>query len=325
MLSGVRKKLFLQSFILCALCQIAETTAAGAAEQLRIEDRWPEIFQILGSSSLAAPEKAIRLVDYLRSDCPEIADRLHIGDMTRDDSERYLVELERRSFAIRSLARRFATIHSGVEERFMQAFPDFRPSGTTVYLTVSRFRFDGKVPHDHLNSLLFAFDGVAKFHGENAPVAVIFSHELFHLYHFQINPPPANPDQVPLYRLIWQEGLACYVSSRLNPSAPLHDIVFDPRLAAEGPVLVQSVSRQLLQDLGSTDDLPTAEYLTYRKTGATPSRMGYLIGYQIAAKLAAQYSLLELAHLRDPALRFMMRREVRLLAEQPGPNGNGEK
>jgi hypothetical protein len=325
MLSGVRKRLFLQSFIVCALCHIAETPPAGAAEQIRIEDRWPEIFHLLSTSSLAAPEKASRLIDYLHSDCPEIADRLHIGDMTRDDSERYLVELERRSFAIRSLARRFAAVHSDIEERFIQAFPDFRPSRTIVYLTVSRFQFDGKVPHDHWNSLLFAFDGVAKFHGGNAPVAVIFSHELFHLYHFQINPPPADQDQVSLYRLIWQEGLACYVSSRLNPSAPLHDVLFDPRLAAEGPKLVKSVSRELLKDLESTDDLPTAKYLTYRNTGATPSRMGYLIGYQIAAKLAARHSLLELAHLRDPELRFMMRREVRLLAEQPEANGNGER
>jgi len=325
MFSDARKALFLQSFIVCALCQIAETLPARAVEQIRIEDRWPEIFQILGSSSLAAPEKAARLVGYLRSACPEIADRLHIGDMTRDDSERYLVELERRSFAIRSLARRFAAIHSGIEERFMQTFPDFRPSRTIVYLTVSRFRFDGKVPHDHRNSLLFALDGVAKFHGGNAPVAVIFSHELFHLYHFQINPPPANADQVPLYRLIWQEGLACYVSSVLNPTAPLRDILFDPRLAADGPKFVKSVSRELLKDLPSTDDIQTAEYLTYRTTGVAPPRMGYLIGYQIVAKLATQHSLAELAHLRDPELRFTMRREVRQLAEQPEPKVNSQK
>jgi hypothetical protein len=325
MLSRVRSpELFLQNFIVCAICCVAVTPPVRAAEQLRIEDRWPEIFHLLDTSSLAAPEKAVRLVDYLRKACPEIADRLHIDEMTRDDSERYLAELERRSFAIRSLARRFTAIHSGVEERFVQAFPDFRPSRTTVYLTVSRFRFDGKVPHDHWNSLLFALDGVAKFHGGNAPVAVIFSHELFHLYHFQITPPPSNPDQVPLYRLIWQEGLACYVSSLLNPSAPLGDILFDPRLAAEGPKFVKSVSRQLLKDLQSTDDIQTAEYLTYRTTGATPSRMGYLIGYQIATKLATRHSLMDLAHLSDPQLRFMIKREVRLLAEQPEPKVSGE-
>lgn len=317
MLSRVRKtELILQTFIACAASWIGDTPSLRAQEQLRIEDRWPQIFHLLGASSLAAPEKAVRLVAYLRSECPEIADRLRIGDMTTDDSERYLAELQRRSFAIRSLARQFAAIHLAVEQRFLQAFPDFRPARTTVYLTVSRFRFDGKVPHDQLDSLLFAFDGVAKFHGGRAPVAVIFSHELFHLYHFQVNPPPANADQLPLYRLIWQEGLACYVSSVLNPGAPLRDILFDPRLAAEGPRSTKSVAQQLLIDLQSTDDVQTAEYLTYRTTGAMPQRMGYLIGYQIAAKLAGQHSLAELVHLRDPELRFTMKRELRLLAEQ---------
>jgi hypothetical protein len=45
--------------------------------------------------------------------------------------------------------------------------------------------------------------------------------------------------------------------------------------------------------------------------------MGYLIGYQIAARLAAEHSLAELAHLRDPELRFIIKRELRRLAEQP--------
>src|SRR5260221_186142 len=139
MLSCVRNPEFLlQSLIVCAVSGITETLRVRAAEQIQIVDRWPEIFQLMDTSSSAAPEKAVRLVDYLRHACPEIADRLHIGDMTRDDSERYLAELQRRSFAIRSLARQFTAIHATVEERFAQAFPDFRPSRTTVYLTVSR-------------------------------------------------------------------------------------------------------------------------------------------------------------------------------------------
>jgi hypothetical protein len=298
MFSWVRQyALLLPSLIAYAHCSIAETRPVQADDQLRIEDRWPEIFQLLSTSSLAGPEKAVRLVAYLRNACPEIADRLHIDEMTRDDSERYLAELEQRSFAIRSLARRFAAIHSNVEERFVQTFPDFRTSRTTVYLTVSRFRFDGKVPHDHWNNLLFAFDGVAKFHGGNAPVAVIFSHELFHLYHFQISPPPADPDQLPLYRLIWQEGLACYVSRLLNPSAPLGDILFDPRLAAQGPVFVKSVAKQLLRDLQSTDDSETAEYLSYRTTGAAKPILSSPISYSSPA-LASRYQVTRLSDLK---------------------------
>jgi hypothetical protein len=300
------------------VCWSAGTCLGQTGESLRIEDRWPQIFRILTDSSSDSSVQAGKLIEYLRNQCPEVAGRLGIADMTADDSKRYLAELEQRSFAIRSLARRFNAIHSNLEELFIKTFPDFRPERTTVYLTASRFRFDGKAPHDRLNTLLLALDGVAKFHGAKAPMAVIFSHELFHLYHFQVNPPPTDPDQLPLYRLIWQEGLACYASSILNPTAPLSDILFDPRLAIEGPKFVKSVTRQLLVDLTSTDDLQTAQYLTFQASSSTPPRMGYLIGYLIVAKLAKNHSLVELAHLRDPELRFTMRREVHELALPEG-------
>lgn len=304
------------TLLVCAIGWITQIPLLSADEPLRIEDRWPWILDLLAAPSMANSEKAIKLLDYLRRDCPEVSSRLHTGDMTAADAENYLLELQRRSSTIRSLAHRFAAIRPGIVDRFVRMFPDFKPSQATVYSTVSRFRFDGKVPHDRLNSLLLALDGMAKFHGKNAPIAVIFSHELFHLYHFQLNPPPADPDQVPLYRLIWQEGLACYASSLLNPDSPMQDILFDPRLAIEGPKFVRSSARQLLSDLQSTDDIQTAEYMTYRTSGAAPPRMGYLIGYRIAAKLAKQHSLSELARLRDPGLRFMMRREVGLLTTE---------
>jgi len=307
----------LQTSVVCAIGWITEIPLLRADEPLRIEDRWPLILDLLATPAMTNAEKATRLLDYLRRDCPEVASRLHMSDMTSADAENYLLELQRQVPTIRSLAHRFATIRPGIVGRFVRTFPDFKPSQATIYLTVSRFRFDGKVPHDRLNSLLMALDGMAKFHGRNAPIAVIFSHELFHLYHFQLNPSPVDPDQIPLYRLIWQEGLACYASSVLNPDAPRAEILFDPRLAIEGPKFVRSSARELLLNLQSTDDIQTAEYMTYRTSGAAPPRMGYLIGYQIAAKLAKQHSLSELARLRDPGLRFMMRREVSLLATEP--------
>jgi hypothetical protein len=303
--------------IVSLVCGAGTALAAEPSGLIRIENRWPQVFQILANSATDTPVRTAKLADYLREQCPEIAERLGIAQMTPDDSRRYLFELEQRSFAIRSIARRFNAIHSNLEEQFIKTFPDFHPERKTIYLTLSRFRFDGKVPHDRLDSLLLAFDGIAKFHGAKAPVAVIFSHELFHLYHFQINPPPADPDQLPLYRLIWQEGLACYVSSTLNPTAPLSDVLFDPRLATDGPKFVKPVAHQLLMDLSSTDDVQTAQYLTYRVSNAIPPRMGYLIGYLIVAKLAKDHSLVELAHLRDSELRLTMRREVRQLAEEP--------
>ena len=86
--------------------------------------------------------------------------------------------------------------------------------------------------------LMLGLDGIAKFHGADAHLAATFSHELFHVYHFQVNPLPRDADQVQLYRLVWQEGLATYVSKVLNPDASLADTLLDPRLAVEGPIAV---------------------------------------------------------------------------------------
>src|ERR1700726_3464238 len=142
---------------------------------------------------------------------------------------------------------------------------------------LSLFRFDGKIPHDNPRMLLLGLDGLAKFHGPEGRLPVILSHELFHVYHFQVNPLPRDVDQVELYRLIWQEGLATYVSQVLNPEASLADVLLDPRLATEGPKFVPLFAHNLLTQLESKDDETVARYLSYRRAGQIPSRMGYLI------------------------------------------------
>jgi hypothetical protein len=145
---------------------------------------------------------------------------------------------------------------------------------------------------------------------------VIFSHELFHLYHFQVNPLPRNADQIELYRLIWQEGLATYVSHVLNPGASLADVLLDPRLAEEGPRFVPMLAHDLLAQLQSTDDETAARYLSYRRGGQIPARMGYLIGYEMAKRTAASHPLTELARLRGHALLNLVRQEMQILEEK---------
>jgi uncharacterized protein YjaZ len=185
-----------------------------------------------------------------------------------------------------------------------------------VYLMLSLFRFDGKIPHDDPRALFLALDGLAKFHGANVRLEVILSHELFHLYHFQVNPLPVTVDEIPLYRQIWQEGIATYASRSLNSNASLADVLLDPQLARDGPKYVAHAACDLLTQLESTEDETTARYLSYRRGGKNPSRMGYLVGYDIVAKMAATRSLRDLARLRGQRLLQLMRREVRALAEQ---------
>jgi hypothetical protein len=138
--------------------------------------------------------------------------------------------------------------------------------------------------------------------------------EQYHVYHFQVNPLPRDVDQIELYRLIWQEGLATYVSQVLNPDASLADVLLDPRLAQEGPKLVPMLAHSLLTQLESTDDATTALYLSYRHGGQIPARMGYLIGYEIARRTAATRQITELARLRGYALLNLVRQEMQPLA-----------
>src|SRR5271165_2964066 len=143
-----------------------------------------------------------------------------------------------------------------------------------------------------------------------------FFHELFHLYHFQVNPLPHDTDDIPLYRLVWQEGLATYVSHVLNPDASLSDVLLDPRLANEGPGFIPAMATSLLRDLTTTDDLTAGRYLAYRRVGMMPSRMGYLIGYEIVKRAATDHSLADLARLRGNALLELVRTQTQALAAQ---------
>ena len=197
-------------------------------------------------------------------------------------------------------------------DHFCQAFPEFAPGKVKIYLMLSLFRFDAKIPAEHPDSLLIGLDGLARFHGSDVPLAVILSHEFFHLYHFQVNPLPKNPDDLPLYRLLWQEGLAVYASQQLNGGASLSDVLLDPRLAADGPVSVPTEAKRLLLCLDSRDDTTAAHFLAKSESGE--GRIGYLIGYDVVTQLARNRSLSSLARLRDPGLRFAFRREVYRLA-----------
>jgi predicted Zn-dependent protease DUF2268 len=261
-------------------------------------------------------ERARLFYESVIQSYPEIYRRPEIFKTDPATLNKYLDEVSAYLPAIRKIHARLIDESEAIEQSFCMHFPDFDRSRAKVYFMPSLFRFDGKIPHDSPHALFLALDGLAKFHGANVKLSVILSHELFHLYHFQVNPLPAAIDEIPLYRQIWQEGLATYVSRSLNSNATLADVLLDPRLASEGPKFVPTVARALLTQLESTDDETTAHYLSYWRGSKTPSRMGYLLGYDIAAHLTATRSIKELSRLRGNQLLHLIREEVRALADQ---------
>jgi len=290
---------------------------ARAAGDLVVDDLFPDLMNFL---RIAPEEKASRAQLFKKmviQPHPEVYDRPQIFKTDLGTLEQYLAELQEYLPRIEAIHRRFEEKRSSIQAKFLNAFPSFDSSKARIYLMLSLFRFDGKIPHDNPRILLLGLDGLAKFHGADVPLPVILSHELFHLYHFQINPMPRDADQVKLYRLIWQEGLATYVSHILNPDASLADVLLDPRLANEGPKFIPMLAHNLLAQLESKDDETTALYLSYRRGSQIPARMGYLIGYEIARRAAATLPITELARLRGRALLKLVRQEMQTLVSGP--------
>jgi hypothetical protein len=302
--------------ILAVVCPVKVGKAAGV---VAVSDLIPDLFNFERTAPKGKEERAKLFAQLIIQSHPEIYRRPDVFKTDLPTLELYLDGLSSYLPAISIIHRRFEEQRASIETRFLSAFPDFNPSKTRVYLMLSLFRFDGKIPHDNPRILLLGMDGLARFHGADARLPVILSHELFHLYHFQVNPLPHDTDDIPLYRLVWQEGLATYVSHVLNPDAPLSDVLLDPRLAKEGPRFVPATAKDLLRDLTTTDDDTAGRYLSYRRGGATPSRMGYLTGFDIVKRAAADHSLAELARVRGNALLRLMRMHLQALSEENPP------
>ena len=283
-----------------------------AIESPQIVDLIPQELYVLADSKGDSESRGDRFTKEVVDVSPEVYRRLwHLNPAFAKD---YLPKALEYVPSIRRLRARFQNEEPAVLDRFCQMFPDFVPAKVKIYLMLSLFRFDAKIPSEHPESLLIGLDGLARFHGADAPLPVILSHEFFHLYHFQVNPLPKNPDELPLYRLLWQEGLAVYVSQQLNSGASLADVLLDPKLATGGPATISTEAKRLLTCLESREDEVAAHFLAKNENGEVPGRIGYLIGYQIVSRLAEKHPISRLARLRDPGLRFTFRRELYRLA-----------
>jgi hypothetical protein len=312
----IKKARLLRPFFLIWMASICWCTSAKSADDLTVYDLIPDLYRFLRIAPEEKESRARLFAQSIIQPHPEIYDRPQIFRTDLGTLEQYLGGLDAYLPAIKHIHQRFEEQRASIQAKFLNAFPDFDASRVKIYLMLSLFRFDGKIPHDNPRMLLLGLDGLAKFHGAEVRLPVILSHELFHVYHFQVNPLPRDIDEIELYRLIWQEGLATYVSHLLNPDAPLADVLLDARLAEEGPKFVPMLAHSLLAQLESTDDATTALYLSYRRGGQIPARMGYLIGYEIAEKTAATHPVIELARLRGRPLLNLVRLEMQSLATE---------
>ncbi|HEX4440468.1 MAG TPA: DUF2268 domain-containing putative Zn-dependent protease [Thermoanaerobaculia bacterium] len=184
--------------------------------------------------------------------------------------------------------------------RFREAFPKFR-CDTAVYFLYSAGAFDGATrPVSGKDALMFGLDVIAKL---KEPLPPLFAHELFHVYHAEriLDAPKI------FYWQMWEEGLASYVSRRLNPDVPESQVCCLPKAEPIDAARAKVVSGALERIDSSRDDDYARYFLGRDEALDIPSRSGYLLGYRIAEEAGKTRTLEELADLRPAQVRELVK------------------
>ncbi len=212
--------------------------------------------------------------------------------------------------AMRELSARLSKDLPGELGAFRKSFPRFRCS-TPVYFVYSAGAFDGATREvDGKTALLFGLDVIARLKEDLAPLVV---HELFHVYHGEA----MAEDPETFGWALWAEGLATYVSRRLNPEVPEQQVCCLPPI---GPARA-ALDRTAPEALKLLDSEKREDYARYFLGGAAaldiPSRSGYYLGYLIATEAGKTRTLEQLADLTPAEARALEVVELERLSRTP--------
>ena len=210
----------------------------------------------------------------------------------------------------------FARAFASGQARFRRTFADYRLT-MPVYLIHSLGEMDGGT-RDLGGSvaMVFGVDVIAKIH-DSTTVGPFLDHELFHLYHDKY-----FPDCEQLWCSLWQEGLAVYVASKMNPGANDRQLVLTvprPIRPEVEPRLAEAMCG-LRTKLDSTDQAVFAPlFYGKRNPGPFPPRYGYFLGYTLARKIGETMPLAQMAKLPPAKVRPLLDKALASYGPCPTP------
>ncbi|HEY7638366.1 MAG TPA: hypothetical protein VH814_01480 [Steroidobacteraceae bacterium] len=208
--------------------------------------------------------------------------------------------------------------YARIEATFRKEFPDYRCE-TPIAFGISLFLFDGNQSSETRGKsrMRFGVDAIAALHTARE-LPPFFQHELFHIYQAQqIGDAVPTDDEQPVWWALWNEGLATYVSWKLNPTLTAPEIFWLPRDMEQQmkPRLAQA-AQLMLADLDGHE-----AYGRWFMGGSNPpdlpSRAGYYLGYLMAKQLD-HGDLAALARLPPPQVRIEAHKFLESLAEEKG-------
>jgi hypothetical protein len=203
-----------------------------------------------------------------------------------------------------------------IMDQFQKTFPDYR-CDYTFYIAPSFGRMDGAamLVNEH-NVIIFAPDVIPRYH-KLSNLKVLIDHETFHVYHRQATGVyGTSAEAVPtILEALWSEGLATFVSWRMNPEVDLDTALLQPGIPEAAKPHLAEIAKDLLAHLDEKDGATFGRYFVAgRQAEGRPPRAGYYLGALVAQALAMRYTLAQLAHLDGPALHSAVIAELTRIA-----------
>jgi hypothetical protein len=198
------------------------------------------------------------------------------------------------------------------QRRFIHTFADFHCE-TEVEFGPSLLKFDGHpVEFDGKSHLLFGVDVIAAVH-EPADMSAFFDHEIFHLYHRQVIATRAPRGDDPAWWTMWVEGLATYVSQRMNPGLDAQQVLWFPKdMVARMQLERVRAAKLMLLDIDKSGSDADRWFLGSKSVEGLPSRAGYYLGYLFSRSVGEGEALPLLARMAPAEVH---EREISFLTE----------
>ncbi|GIL38777.1 hypothetical protein [Roseiterribacter gracilis] len=230
-----------------------------------------------------------------------------------------LNEARANNFAAMAVVRDIQNRLPGLVAKLEKRFPDFR-CDFPIYLMVSLDQFDAVARNiDGVPSLVFGVDAIHTLDA-TPRLSVFLMHELFHRYHEQVSGfgDDSGPDQE-IWRTLWAEGLATFVSAAFHLDHSLADALMLPRdLEQRSLPLVPKLAAEMRANADKLDPGLFSRYFEFGDKSAQdsgiPFRTGFYIGYRVASLANERCTIDMLIHWDATTVRQEVERDLTLLS-----------
>jgi hypothetical protein len=297
---------------LAAFCTVmAPSAPAGASAPCRVVDAYAPVARVAEATVAAPSGEQVRVFEakviapHPGLYAPSV---LGLQPGPRMDAKILTSLAEARASRDRAeLVRRLSAEVERVSGAFGR-FGDFR-CNFPIYLSDTLGQLDGAGRIvDGRRALVL---GVDVLDGEQKVISLptFVAHELFHRYHYEAAGFSDDlSERQPIWRALWAEGLATYVSRVITPGASTADALMLPAdLEQTAGPKTAVLAADLLRHLDEVNPEVFTTYFTYGNKDVSrrglPWRSGYYLGYRVAERLARRHPLEALVHLKGAPLR----------------------